>query len=153
MANWDDFTYSADTHTGGGAIKGKLRCVITEVEETESKNGNPMIVVTVKPSGASFTVKNYIVKGQYFNDNMSRFFDAFPEIKQGNFHFIEWVGCEGAAEFGEDDRGYTKIKWFLNPKQAEKLPAFVGDKPERQKVTSIGELTEASDDEDGELPF
>lgn len=148
MSNWDD--YQREEREVQNNVTGKLRCVITGVEEAVSKtSGKPMIVVSVRPSGCKFTVKTYIVKNENFNRNMTAFFDAFPEITEGDFNFLTWVGAEGAAMFGEDDRGYLKIKWFLAPSKADGLPPFEGDKPERQFVTSL------DDDEanDGELPF
>ena len=148
--NWD---YQRDEHTLD-ALKGKYRCVITDVEEgvtgpNSKKPGTPMITVTVRPSGMSFKVKHRIVQNEYFNRNMTSLFDAFPEIGEGNFNFIEWVGAEGAAEFGEDSRGYTEVKRFITPEKAEGLPAFEGEKPERQTVSKLEEL----EDDDDDLPF
>lgn len=131
-------------------VTGRLRCVIVDVEETESKtSGLPMIVVSVRPSGTVFKVKSYIVKNEHFNRNMTQFFDAFPEIGDGNFNFIEWIGCEGAAMFDLDDKGYVKVKYWIDAVRAELLPAFEGEKPERQTVTSLTE----DDSVDGDLPF
>lgn len=146
MADWN--YQREDSRTD--ALKGKYRCVIVDVEETTSKtSGLPMIVVTVRPSGTKFKVKTYIVKNDKFNKNMTQFYDSFPEIPEGTFNFVEWVGCEGAAEFGEDEQGYTRLKWFISAQKAEGLPPFEGEKPERQVVTKIDEM----DDDDDELPF
>lgn len=146
MAEWN--YQREDSRTD--ALKGKYRCVIVDVEETTSKtSGLPMIVVTVRPSGTKFKVKTYIVKNDKFNKNMTQFYDSFPEIPEGTFNFVEWVGCEGAAEFGEDEQGYTRLKWFISAQKAEGLPPFEGEKPERQVVTKIDEM----DDDDDELPF
>ena len=143
-----DWNYQRED-TRSDALKGKYRCVIVDVEETTSKtSGLPMIVVTVRPSGTKFKVKTYIVKNDKFNKNMTQFYDAFPEIPEGTFNFVEWVGCEGAAEFGEDEQGYTRLKWFISTSKAEGLPAFEGEKPERQVVTKIEDI-----DDDDELPF
>lgn len=146
MAEWN--YQREDSRTD--ALKGKYRCVIVDVEETTSKtSGLPMIVVTVRPSGTKFKVKTYIVKNDKFNKNMTQFYDSFPEIQEGTFSFVEWVGCEGAAEFGEDEQGYTRLKWFISAQKAESLPPFEGEKPERQVVSKIDEM----DDDDDELPF
>lgn len=129
-------------------VKGKLRCVIVDVEDGTSKSsGLPMITITVRPSGTKFKVKSYLVKNEKFNINATKFFDAFPEIEEGNFNFVEWIGAEGAAEFGEDEQGYTKLKWFISGRQAENLPPFEGDKPERQKITALEEEPEGSEDD------
>lgn len=151
MSNWSDF--QREEKERESAVTGKHRVVITDVSEgvtgQMSKNpGTPMIIVKVRPSGRHFSVTHRIVKNDYFNRNMTSFFDAFPEIRFGDFSFLSWIGCEGAAMFKEDDRGYTQVSYFLSPERAADLPPFEGDKPERQTITAID--IEA---DDGELPW
>ena len=146
MADWSDYKREADDNSG---VVGKQRCVITDVEETESKTSHkPMLVISVRPSGCRFTVKTYIVKNEYFNRNMTQFFDSFVEIGDGNFSFMEWIGAEGGALFETDDAGYLRVKRFLSPMQIENLPPFEGDKPERQTVTTLDDA-----EPDDEFPF
>ena len=145
MTNWD---YTRD-ESRPDIKTGVQRCVIVGAEESVSKaSGNPMIIVTVKPSGNNFKVKAYLVKNDRWNKTMTEFFDAFPEIEDGNFDLLSWVGALGAANFGTDENGYLKVKWFVSPDKAKDLPDFVGDKPEKQTVTSLddGEVED-------ELPF
>lgn len=148
MGAWDD--YQREEREESAKVTGRLRCVITDVEETESKtSGLPMIVVSVRPSGTRFSVKSYIVKNEHFNRNATQFFDAFPEIGDGNFSFVEWVGALGAAMFDLDERGYVRVKYFIDAVRAENLPPFEGERPERQTVSKL-------DDEDAlddEIPF
>ena len=145
MTNWD---YTRD-ESRPDIKTGVQRCVIVGAEESVSKKtGNPMIVVTVKPSGNNFKVKAYLVKNERWNKTMTEFFDAFPEIEDGNFDLLSWVGALGAANFGTDENGYLKVKWFVAPDKAKDLPDFVGDKPEKQTVTSLDD-----DGEGDELPF
>ena len=153
MGNWD--SYKREETERESAITGKHRVVITDAGEAvtgpNSKNpGTPMIVVKLRPSGRKFSVTHRIVKNDYFNRNMTQFFDSFPEITEGDFSFISWVGCEGAAMFKEDANGYTQVSYFLSPERAADLPAFEGEKPERQTITSLDDLDD--DDTDG-LPF
>ena len=134
-----DWNFKREDQAKESAVVGKHRVVITDVEETvtgpNSKNpGTPMIVVKVRPSGRRFKVTYRIVKNDYFNKNMTQF-------------FLTWPGCEGAAMFKEDDRGYTQIAYFLSPEKAADLPPFEGEKPERLTVTSL------DDTDDDELPF
>lgn len=143
MTNWN---YQRESR-GGGGTTGKQRCVIVSAEEKMSKAGKPMIEVGVRPSGCAFTVKSYLVSGEYFNRNATQLFDSFPEIKDGDFTLLNWIGAEGAAMFDLDDRGYLKVKYFLDPVKAASLPPFEGDKPERQTVTSL------DDYDDDDLPF
>ena len=135
-----------------GALTGKHRCVIVDGEEGVSKSsGLPMITITVRPSGTKFKVRTWLVKNDKFNDNASRFFDAFPEIGDGNFNFVVWIGAEGAAEFGEDEQGYTNLKWFISGRKAENLPPFEGEKPPRQKVATLPDPE--PEDTDDDLPW
>lgn len=152
MGNWD--SYKREENERESAVTGKHRVVITDASEgvtgPNSKNpGTPMIIVKLRPSGRKFSVTHRIVKNDYFNRNMTQFFDAFPDITDGDFNFIGWVGAEGAAMFKEDANGYTQVSYFIDPVKAISLPAFEGEKPERQTVTT---LDDPEDDEDG-LPF
>ena len=148
MGNWDD--YRREEREEDAKVTGKQRCVITAVEEAVSKSsGKPMIIVSVRPSGCRFVVKNYIVKNEYFNRNMTQFFDAFQEITDGDFNFLTWIGAEGAAMFAEDEQGFLKIKYWLDPVRVANLPPFEGTKPERQTLTTLDDEEES----DGDLPF
>lgn len=147
MTNWN---YVEDT-TRPEIKTGVQRCVIVDAQEAVSKaSGNPMIVVTVKPSGSNAKIKEYFVKGSpSFNRKLTDFFNAFPQIKKGDFELFTWVGSLGAANFGTDENGYLKVKWWVSPDKAANLPEFVGDKPIKQDLASITDENDA----DGELPF
>lgn len=143
MGNWN---YAREEATRAGA--GDYRFEVVSAEEKVSKSGKDMIVITLKPNGAAFTVNDYIVQNEYFNRNMTSFFDA-TNIEEGNFNLLTWVGATGAARFKEDENGFLKRAYYLDPKRAEKLPPWVGEMPERQTVTTIGGMEEVDDD----LPF
>lgn len=128
---------------------GDYRVAITEVEETTSRNGNPMLVVTVQPNGSEIHIKHYLVKNEYFNRNLTDLLDSFGLGE--NFDTLTWVGAVGAARLVEDENGYLKVRYFLTPERAEKLPPWQGREPERQKVSSLGDGFEALDEDD--LPF
>lgn len=146
MSNFADYKREETQRT---VITGDRRCVIVGVEESVSKSsGLPMIVVTVTPSESKAKVKTYIVKNDNFNRNMTKFFDAFPTIGDGNFDFVTWIGAIGAANFGKDENGYLKVKWWVDPIEAKLLPEFFGEKPEQQTVTAIGESVD-----DDDMPF
>ena len=152
MGNWD--SYKREENERESAVTGKHRVVITEAGEAttgpNSKHpGTPMIVVKLRPSGRKFSVTHRIVKGEWFNRQMTQFFDAFPEIEEGDFNFLSWVGAEGAAMFKEDANGYTQVAYFLDPVRAADLPAFEGEKPEKQTITKLDD----EEDEDEGLPF
>ena len=88
MVNW---SYHREDREESTKITGKVRCVIEDVEEKVSKSGKDMIEIKVRPSGCRFTVKTWLVAGDGFNRAATRFFDAFPEIKEGTFNFLEWL--------------------------------------------------------------
>ena len=128
---------------------GDYRVAITDVEETTSRNGNPMLVVTVQPNGSEIHIKHYLVKNEYFNRNLTELLDSFGLGE--NFDTLTWVGAVGAARLVEDENGYLKVRYFLSPERAEKLPPWKGKEPERQEVSSLGDGFEMLDDDD--LPF
>lgn len=148
MSNWD-YTREESNRLSPG----DYRVVILDVQETTSKSsGLPMLVIMVQPNGSSAKIQNYIVKNEYFNRNMTQFFDAFPQIQEGDFNLLGWVGCIGAARLKEDENGYLKVAWFLDQRRAEKLPPWKGELPERQTVTELG-FQEVDPLDEDELPF
>ena len=148
MSTWDD--YQREEREEQAKITGKMRCVITDVDEGVSKaSGLPMITISVRPSGCGYKVKSYIVKNDHFNRNMTQFFDAFPEVGDGNFDFLTWVGCEGAAMFDLDERNYLKVKYWIDAVRAANLPPYEGDRPEKQEITTLND----EGDLDDEMPF
>ena len=67
---------------------GDYRVEITDVEETVSKSsGNPMLVITVKPNNVNIRIKHYIVKNEYFNRNLTEFYNSF-NISFGDQNFL-----------------------------------------------------------------
>lgn len=129
---------------------GDYRVAITEVEETTSRSGNPMLVVTVQPNGSKIHIKHYLVKNEYFNRNLTELLDSFGLGE--NFDTLTWVGAVGAARLIEDDNGYLKVRYFLSPERAKKLPPWDGKQPERQEVTSLEDGIDGVLDDD-DLPF
>lgn len=129
---------------------GDYRVEIVDAEEKLSKTDKRMIVISLKINGSSIVVNDYIVEGDWFNRKATQIFDSF-NIEEGNFNLLTWKGAIGAARFKEDENGYLKVYYYINKKQAEKLPAWVGEKPERQTVTELGGFTEMSEEDD--LPF
>ena len=145
MASWSNYHREEREFT---PIVGKLRCVIVDVQESVSKKGNDMIVITVMPSGSKAKINYWLVDNDHFNRKATAFFDAFPEIEDGDFTFVKWIGCEGAAMFKEGDNGYAEIAYFLSADRAGNLPPFEGEKPPRQTVSTLAEPDDVSD-----LPF
>ena len=143
MHDWSDYKREERSRLEAG----DYRVEIVSVEESTSKAGNPMLVVGIRPNGSSITIKHYITKNEYFNQNMTEFFDSF-NIDDGDFTLPTWVGAVGAAHLRTDDKGYLKVGWFIKGKKADALPAWVGKMPERQELTKLEDL-----EDEGELPW
>lgn len=143
MGNWDD--YRREEHSR--LAPGDYRVEIVSVEEKKSKAGNPMLVIGIRPNGSNITINHYIVKNEWFNRNMTDFFDSF-NIDDGDFTLPTWVGAVGAARLKEDDRGYLKVQYFLDQRRAEKLSPWDGPMPERQELTRLEDIEDES-----ELPW
>lgn len=141
---WDDYKREERARLSPG----NYRVEIVSVEETESKAGNPMLVIGVRPNGSNITIRHYIVKNEYFNRNMTDLFDSF-NIDDGDFTLPTWIGAVGAARLKEDEKGYLKVQYFISEDKAEKLPPWEGEMPQRQVLTSLTELEE----DDGDLPW
>lgn len=143
MSNWDSYRREERPRLSPG----DYRVEIVSVEEKESKAGNPMLVIGIRPNGSNITINHYIVKNEWFNRNMTDFFDSF-NIDDGDFTLPTWVGAVGAARLKEDDRGYLKVQYFLDRRRAEKLPPWEGAVPERQELTKLDDV-----EDDGDLPW
>lgn len=143
MSNWDSYQREERPRLSPG----DYRVEIVSVEEKESKAGNPMLVIGIRPNGSNITINHYIVKNEWFNRNMTDFFDSF-NIDDGDFTLPTWVGAVGAARLKEDDRGYLKVQYFLDQRRAEKLPPWAGPMPERQELTRLNDI-----ENEGELPW
>ena len=81
---------------------GKHEMVIRGARVVKAKSGSQMLEIGfgVK-EGSNLITASYVermVEGDYFNQNVTRFFDAF-KIQRGNFDFKTWVGKMGAGEF------------------------------------------------------
>lgn len=143
MGNWDDYRREERPRL----TPGDYRVEIVSVEEKESKAGNPMLVIGVQPNGSKIIIYHYIVKNEWFNRNMTDFFDSF-NIDDGDFTLPTWIGAVGAARLKEDDKGYLKVQYFISEDRAEKLPPWEGKLPERQELTKLDDV-----EDDGELPW
>ena len=137
MSNWNYVREErANTVTAGDH-----RFEVVSAEEKTSKSGKNMIVVGEKINGANFIVYDYFVEGEYFNSKATQFFDS-TGIEENNFQLLTWVGAIGAAKYKEDENGYLKVAYYIDQSRAEKLPAWVGEKPTRQTITDLMEMEE-----------
>lgn len=133
------------------AKAGDYRLEVLSASDGFSKtSNNPMITIVVQPNGTSVKISHYFVKNEYFNRNTTEFFDSFG-ITRGDFNILGWVGAVGAGRLKEDG-DYLKVAYFIDPAKAAKLPEWVGEKPERQTITTLGESEDNSPIPFDELP-
>ncbi len=110
---------------------GENKVRIDKVDLTRSKAGNDMLEIrlSVQGSNGQQYIERY-VDNEYFNKNMSRFFDAFT-IQPGNFDFNSWLGHQGKGFFEHAAEKYTdnsgqekeiiraKMKYLITPENKQ----------------------------------
>lgn len=79
---------------------------IGAVRVCNAKSGNQMIEVALKVDDLPEWYIERYVAGEYFNKNITRFFDAFG-IQRGNFNFESWKGAKAVAFFAHEQSEYT----------------------------------------------
>ena len=101
-----DFQYTPDYAIAFDCPDGEHAVKILDAKETTTKKGVPMIEVqlTVQDSNKVPYIER-LVAGDYFQRNMSRFFDAF-KIVRGNFAFQSWRGKLGRGVFQHEKQTY-----------------------------------------------
>lgn len=126
---------------------GEHRVRIANAQKAISKNENDMLVLTLDVSGYKSKLWHYVVflpdHPEITNRNLTSIFDSFG-IADGDFNLKNWIGKVGGCSTKKDDFG-TKIRYFLNKKQQEKLSDWV------EPNEGLSALPKVEDDE--ELPF
>ena len=89
---------------------GKHEMVIRGARVAKTTTGKQMLEVGFGVrEGNDLITASYVerfVEGDYFNQNITKFFDAF-KIQRGNFDFKTWVGKMGAGEFVHNASEWT----------------------------------------------
>jgi hypothetical protein len=157
MGTWDSYKYEQRPRL----TKGKYWVEILEAESGFTKTkGEPKITLVVRPNNANMRIYKTIVKNDWFNSDMSEFFDCFG-IEPGNFDFATWVGAIGMVFLDESGK-YMEVKRFIPLADTKDGPQWEGPRPERQTVTQIpsagsypadDDRSQGAADDDDELPF
>lgn len=154
-----DFKYEEHEETSFKPLPvGDYKIRIKECEKCQSRTGKDMLRFVFEVSGHKNLLFHYIVDGEYFNANISRFFDAFPQIEKGNFNVSSWVGKIGAC--------HTKLEEYngeLNAKVHYFIPAYKQNglpwvEPNAEVPKANNDLSDAPvfmniETDDEELPF
>jgi hypothetical protein len=107
--------------------KGEYQMKIVEVKERVSKNsGNELIEVKLKNKNEN-QFFFYIVKNDFFNQNLTRFYDCF-RIKRGERDFNNWLNSYGWAYVDKgkpqnDGKTYMEIKYLIVDHKGQQAPA------------------------------
>ena len=141
--NYNEADYNNDNLQEGDYLS-----QIVGVEDTKSRNGNYMRVVDLKIREANFTFKHYLVENEYFDSNMTRFFDCF-RIQRGNFDDHAWLKRTGTIHVAkgkprENGKSYWEVQYLVTP-QAVPGPARQAppaQQPPRQQAPAPANRTQ-----------
>jgi len=118
--NWD---YQPEDYDKPKIEEGDYTVIIHDVAEGHAKSsGAQMITVQLVVKGVDIIFKHYLVQGEYFNANMTKFFDCF-KIPRGNFEFQRWRGRPGKAHIGKgkpnaEGKSYFEVNYLIVDKPA-----------------------------------
>ncbi|MEN6296982.1 MAG: hypothetical protein ABFC92_03425 [Rectinema sp.] len=94
------------------------RVQIIAVKSTYTQNtGLPMLEIDLKINEAPITFRHRIVKNEYFNGNMTKFFDCFG-IHRGDFDYNHWNKKVGLAHIhkgkpNDQGKAYYEIQYLV----------------------------------------
>ncbi|MBP5175572.1 MAG: hypothetical protein J6Y16_00550 [Treponema sp.] len=90
---YEDYSRVFDVADGDHTV------TIMGAQVKQTQKGNQMLEVSLLvPDAGNMTYIERYVEGDYFNQNMSKFFDAFG-IQAGNFNFSSWVKKSAKGHF------------------------------------------------------
>ena len=112
--------------------EGRHRIRISSAEKAISASGNDMLALQFDVSGYGSILYHYIVflnnRPEITNRNLTRFFDSFADIEDGDFNMNNWIGKVGACVVvhEKDNNGETRarIKYFIDAKKQADLPPW-----------------------------
>lgn len=98
---YKDYSLSFDCKDGEN--KTKIKSVKDVVSKKTNKNMIELHLVVDNSNGVEFIDR--IVEGEYFDINMSKFFDAYS-IPVGNFNYNSWIGKTATGVFEHREESY-----------------------------------------------
>lgn len=157
----DEFSngYQPDENYGGtiNLEEGDYKMRIQNILFNPTKNGDPMITAELTVSEAPIVFKHYIVKNEYFNSNMTKFFDCF-KIPRGNFEYQRWIGRIGKAHIAKGEikangKAYWEIAYLVADKPS--TPGQQASTPSSApaQAQSPRQATPAPQQSNGAMPF
>jgi len=143
MNEMDEFAqgYQEEDYSGPRLEEGDYMAKIQNITFKPSSKGDPMITIDLVIRESTIIFKHRIVKNDYFNSNMTKFYDCF-KIPRGNFEYQRWLNRNGKVHIAKgkpNDAGmaYMEIKYLIvdAPKAgpaAQSAPAQAAPAPRQQ---------------------
>lgn len=129
--------------------EGQYEATVTETQESVSKKGDPMIVVTLtiyKPTGGEKTIKDWIVAPWWKLKKLAKACGRLAEFEGGEFRDGQYVGStlmvdlevESSDKYGDQNRvvGYAPV---ARTQQAQPTARSAKAAAQASSVPSIGE--------------
>lgn len=160
----DEFSsgYQPEDYSQGGAKieEGDYRLKIESVTPGYAQNsGNAMLTIELGIAEASFKLKHFLVKNEYFNANTTKFFDCF-KIPRGNFEYNRWIGRVGLGHLvkgkpKDNGKQYMELAYLIVPQTpGAQSPAPQTSRPPVQRQGPAAQPpAQPQDDFDDDIPF
>jgi len=127
--------YQPDENYGGQQlVEGDYAVKIHNITFKPTKNGDPMMTIDLITKDSPIVFKHRIVKNDYFNSNMTKFFDCF-KIPRGNFEYQRWLERVGKCHIAKGEpnaegKAYMEIKYLIvDAKAASPTPQAQVQRP------------------------
>jgi hypothetical protein len=116
---------------------GDHRVQIKRVEVKKAKSGSNMLEVQFAVEGGNgIPYYERYVEGEFFNKNMSRFFDAF-RLQPNNFQFDSWMGRIAHGFFSHEKEQYEDSTGQRRETNRSRMKYLVI--PENKQVPAAGQ--------------
>ena len=137
-----DFQYTSDYGVMFDVADGEHKVKILEAKDTMTKKGVPMIEVklSVEESNGIAYIER-IVSGEYFQRNMSRFFDAF-KIVRGSFYFHSWRGRTARGIFKHQEQTFTSFDGTQKTVNKAVMTTLIVEEPEYHTAPATPQSTQ-----------
>lgn len=145
-------------HTEGNSFEpisaGPHRVRIESAEKAVSKTGKDMLKIVMEVSGCKSKLFHNIVflpdRPEITNRNLTDFYAAFAQIKEGDFNLAGWVGKMGAVQVKHEPYNgemQARVHYFIPAGKQLALPVWV--EPEKSESTGSGSTVDVQTDDNG----
>lgn len=132
--------------------EGNYRIRVRSADKAVSKNGRDMLALQFDVSGHTQILYHYIVfmddRPEITNRMLTQFFDAFPQIPEGDFNMSNWIGKVGACKVKHEEYNgnmTARLHYFIRASKQAELPPW--QEPDNGRPATPEPVIET--DEDG----